>query len=212
MTDHWNSFYAEFGGLEDPSLFAAFVNKELLEQSLIIDCGCGNGRDSIFFANNGHKVIGLDSSSEAISRASGRAIAEGVDDNITFDNLIFSGDRLKSVSIPQLWGGLPLVIYARFFLHSLTDRSRNDFYKFVCDLSSKGKVLHVFAEFRVHEDRNLEKHFGVHYRKFLELEEVLEEFTSWDFEILYSEKSNGFAPYLDEDPVLGRIWGLRDGK
>ncbi|MES2223573.1 MAG: class I SAM-dependent methyltransferase [Patescibacteria group bacterium] len=45
-----------------------FTNS-FLKQSLILDVGCGGGRDSKFFVKNGLRVIGIDVSSVLINEA-----------------------------------------------------------------------------------------------------------------------------------------------
>lgn len=49
---HWDDFYnnaSEGMVMGLPSQFSAFVASELPADALIIDMGCGNGRDSVFF-------------------------------------------------------------------------------------------------------------------------------------------------------------------
>jgi ubiquinone/menaquinone biosynthesis C-methylase UbiE len=48
----------------------------------VIDCGCGEGRDSLWLAKRGFEVTGVDVSRAALERARERAAAEGVD--VTF--------------------------------------------------------------------------------------------------------------------------------
>lgn len=43
-----------------PRELARKVIKYLNDNSLILDCGCGAGNDSLFFASQGHNVIALD--------------------------------------------------------------------------------------------------------------------------------------------------------
>lgn len=45
---------------EPPRELARKIIKYLNNNSLILDCGCGAGNDSLFFASQGHKVIALD--------------------------------------------------------------------------------------------------------------------------------------------------------
>src|SRR5437016_5394169 len=78
---YWDDFYATTAANRRPlpSQFATFVAGELAGPSRIIEFGSGGGRDAIFFADNGHDVIGIDASAQAV--ATSRALAEhlGVD-------------------------------------------------------------------------------------------------------------------------------------
>ena len=67
-SDYWNSYYASRAVLKlsAPSQFAAFVAQEAGDAHLIIEVGCGNGRDSLFFARHGFQVVAIDGSEAAI--------------------------------------------------------------------------------------------------------------------------------------------------
>ena len=43
-----------------PSPFATWVADRLEPRQHILDVGCGNGRDSVYFAEQGHRVTALD--------------------------------------------------------------------------------------------------------------------------------------------------------
>jgi tellurite methyltransferase len=43
------------------------------EDQALLDIGCGEGRDSVFFAHNGYKVTGFDSSAEGVKKSLARA-------------------------------------------------------------------------------------------------------------------------------------------
>jgi len=65
---YWNKFYKKFN-LAKPSSFAEFVYKKIkIKKNLlsIIDIGCGNGRDTLFFLKKGFLTVGLDKSRVAI--------------------------------------------------------------------------------------------------------------------------------------------------
>ena len=67
---YWNQFYKKRNELMQPSTFAVFCHHNFLQPgSNIIELGSGDGRDSIFFAREGHFVTGLDQSEEACSIA-----------------------------------------------------------------------------------------------------------------------------------------------
>ena len=68
MSDIWNKVYAHdasfFG--DDPSNFGLECYKEFEKHGAKKILGCGQGRDTIFFAFNGIDVIAIDSSQIAI--------------------------------------------------------------------------------------------------------------------------------------------------
>ena len=78
-SDYWDTYYAERSSTRRPlpSQFATFVAGELEGPHRVIELGCGNGRDSIFFAGNGHDVTGVDGSQAAVDACSALAAALG---------------------------------------------------------------------------------------------------------------------------------------
>ena len=70
MNDIWNKVYSEdsafFG--EEPSKFAKKCCEYFIQYNIkkILDLGCGQGRDTIFFALNNLDVYAVDSSIVAI--------------------------------------------------------------------------------------------------------------------------------------------------
>ena len=46
--------------------------------------------------------------------------------------------------------------------------------------------------------------FTDHYRRFINLEELINELEEIGFKILFQIESKGLAPYKDEDPVIIR--------
>jgi SAM-dependent methyltransferase len=51
-----------------PSPLARLVEPRLKRKSYILELGCGVGRDAVFFAENGHKVIATDGSATAVQQ------------------------------------------------------------------------------------------------------------------------------------------------
>ena len=74
MSDIWNNVYrndASFFG-DAPSTFALDCYEEFKKHRVkkILELGCGQGRDSIFFASNNIEVVALDSSQVAVEALS----------------------------------------------------------------------------------------------------------------------------------------------
>ena len=92
-----------------PSPFAQHVAERLRGGERLLEVGCGNGRDAVFFGSHGLRVVALEASSAAISvchRLSGR---NGVE---------FQVGRLGDVALDL--GGAFDIIYCRFVLHAMT--------------------------------------------------------------------------------------------
>lgn len=85
-----------------PSLFAQEFVKELTDRKLesVLEIGCGNGRDSIFFARAGLDVTAIDVAPSAIKLAEENAKEAGVDIDFKVANaekLPFKDDEFDSV-------------------------------------------------------------------------------------------------------------------
>src|SRR4051794_118597 len=69
LTPYWDSFYAaDHPDLNTPSSFAEACAEYLDSSSTVFEIGCGNGRDSLFFASMGMRVHASDASDVAIER------------------------------------------------------------------------------------------------------------------------------------------------
>ncbi len=64
---HWNTTY-KTRGIVAVVEFAKKAVERLNANASILDIGCGDGRDSVYFASLGHNVTAIDFSEEAIAR------------------------------------------------------------------------------------------------------------------------------------------------
>jgi SAM-dependent methyltransferase len=75
MTDqrrHWNTLYARDGARrlpQVPSPFAVECAASFAPGSLVLELGCGSGRDAAYFAERGHTVCATDFSTVALAAA-----------------------------------------------------------------------------------------------------------------------------------------------
>lgn len=75
--EYWNKFYESRPDIEQPSLFARSVIKMVQKGKSILELGCGNGRDSFYFAKNGLNVTAIDASNAVIEKLQNRNINGG---------------------------------------------------------------------------------------------------------------------------------------
>ncbi|MBR1420406.1 MAG: methyltransferase domain-containing protein [Selenomonadaceae bacterium] len=64
-SNYWNQYYSEHKHYP-PSLFAQSLESKLQPNMKLLELGCGNGRDSIFFDKLGVNVTAIDASQTAI--------------------------------------------------------------------------------------------------------------------------------------------------
>jgi len=93
--EYWKNFYKTHTTRE-PSSFARFCLKYINKE--VVDVGCGDGRDSYYFAKNGVYVHGID-----------KATKPKKAHNVTFHQTDFR--KVEFCKIP---------VYARFFLHAIS--------------------------------------------------------------------------------------------
>lgn len=198
-SDYWDGYYAarETTRRPLPSQFATFVAGELERPHRVIELGCGNGRDSIFFAGYGHDVTGVDGSEAAVHACS--TLAGALGESATF--------LQSAIDDPALAGRLsgsagPHLVYARFFVHAITDVEEERFLDLAATLTSPGDVLAV--EYRTVRDQVGAKETGTHFRRFVAPAKFQARALARGFEVTYDIEGFGFAKYRHDDAYVAR--------
>ncbi|ABK45049.1 adenylylsulfate kinase [Magnetococcus marinus MC-1] len=198
--EHWNTYYRQAAAPEEPSLFAQEVAKALSPSSVLLEVGCGNGRDANYFARLGHKTMAIDASEQAIALCKESAIT---------DNPTFSARRAKGLSATHI--NSFSAIYSRFCIHAMTKQEEVDFLnEAILLLEPMGRL---YIECRSINDPLAQQgevispseRISGHYRRFIVMEELVNRLQQAGFTILQQQESQGFAPHKDEDPVVIRI-------
>ncbi|MBQ9361462.1 MAG: adenylyl-sulfate kinase [Lachnospiraceae bacterium] len=199
---YWNQFYMRLkSGLDKPSDFAVEVNKRLRPHSHIMELGCGNGRDSLFFLSQGHSVIAVDGSDAAIDRLNGLT---ATDKNALF----VCDDFVKCHALYQMQYDC---VYSRFTLHAIDDDQEDELLMNTREALNSGGMLCIEAR-TVHDEiygigekvgHNAYK-YNDHYRRFIDAEEFRAKIEKMGFEIIECVESQGFSKTEDSDPVLMR--------
>lgn len=195
---YWHNYYSKQPELSfQPSDFAAFVRKYINAGDTIIDLGCGNGRDSVYFARAGVNTVGVDQCVDLITNL----------------NIVNEYPNLRYV-VGNL-GGLKLDVkpthcYSRFSLHSIDEWYEAKLLSWVVNNTSR----YFFIETRSDEDILVGKSTD-HYRRFINMNTLLSNLMFVGFDIKYAELSRGFSKYKeayhadaagnDPDPMLIRV-------
>lgn len=204
--DYWNKYYAnrtEISELkEEPSLFARDMCQRYMECGKnLVELGCGNGRDSLYFAKNGLNVTGIDASQIAIDK---------LREKHSMDHCVFICDDFVSVeSIYQIQYDY---CYSRFTLHAINERQETQILKKAYDMLKENGYL--FIEARSIKDKKygvgqaVEKNAFIcdgHYRRFIDLKELLPKLRDIGFTIIESAESDQFAPLKGDNAICIRV-------
>jgi hypothetical protein len=207
---YWANFYAHTEPIAGSPFCAAVLDRTDLPQ-VVIDLGCGDGRDSVAFGVAGRSVLGIDRSDMAVQHAGRAAAGHGVSDRVRFVACDVSDpSALRTVLADELAGrsAEPVLYYARFFLHSIPEDVQDALLTLLAELARPGDAF--AAEFRTDKDAENPKVFGKHYRRFQNAEVFATRLhEDYGFTIVDQQQGTGLSPYRDEDPELYRVVAIR---
>ena len=202
---YWNQYYKKikFSNTK-PSSFSKFCYNKFIKNKKtknILDIGCGNGRDTIYFFKKGLKVIGIDKSDIAIKINKDKFPS---DKNLTFYKKDINRSNLKKM-------GKFDFIYLRFFLHAINLKTQKKLFKHIRNLKKKGTL--IMLEFRTDKDplinkgKKLSKNETVtdHYRRFINVQTILKYSKILSFKLVYILEEKGLSKYKNDNPVLCRL-------
>ena len=124
---YWESYYTKIQKPFDSSTFAKSVLNKMTPNQTIIDLGCGNGRDSIYFAENKIRTLGIDQSSVAIKN-----LKPFENSYLNFEISDFSNLKKEKFD----YG------YCRFVLHSINEAEEENLMNWL----SKNIIKNIFIE------------------------------------------------------------------
>jgi len=200
--DYWARFYSTQGHLvpSEPSSFARWVAQRETP-GLIVDVGCGNGRDLAFFAEEDFDITGLDMLPWVSTRLLGPTVRPGTP-SVHQCNLESLRDTLAA-GARLAHGPEVSAVYARFLLHDLTDSARDNFWRLTAMSLSRGG--RCYLEFRTPDDVGLPKAFDDREHSHIDPDQVVAEARSHGARVVHREAGRGLAPFGLEDPHLCRL-------
>tara|TARA_B100000886_G_scaffold324928_1_gene270035 strand:- start:1477 stop:2115 length:639 start_codon:yes stop_codon:yes gene_type:complete len=203
LITYWDNYYDNIKNFKESS-FAKFTSKYFgrkQNNKKIIDIGCGNGRDSIYFYKQKLSVVGIDISKRAIKK-----------------NLSYSNPKLKFINLDiekKTMSGKFNFIYSRFFLHAINEKTEDKLLKLINKLKKKNTLL--FLEYRNHKDlifKNIKnkKHNQViefekgHFRRIIYTDKLIKKISkSFKGKIIYKKSAKNLSIVKKDNPNLSRI-------
>ncbi|RLD72995.1 MAG: hypothetical protein DRI87_05080 [Bacteroidetes bacterium] len=199
--DYWEQYYKEHPSPGNPSPFATEIIKYLKPGMSLLELGCGNGRDAVFFAENGIHVTGIDQVSEEIDFLNRR---------YSKNNLKFVCDDFTQI---EKLNGLFDSIYSRFTFHAITEKQENQVLLWVKKNLRVGGLF--FLEVRSTKDKLFElgdpvadekyARITTHYRRFSDFDIIKQKIIDLGFSLIFSVEDANLAIYGDENPIIIRI-------
>ena len=199
---YWDEYYLEKRGLQEPSSFAVDIFKLIDKPSAILELGCGNGRDSFYFAENGLQVYALDQSEIIINQIKRNNI-----------NPFFICENIEKII--DNFNYKVSNCYARFFLHALNENEENNAIKSIARILPKNGFF--FSESRSVKSSlyGEGEHFSKdvystdHKRRFIRKNDLIIKLEQNGFSIENIVESDGLARFEDDNPVVIRIYAKK---
>lgn len=195
LTDYWNEYYSKKKELLPNSNFSEFALDHIQKNQTLIDIGCGDGRDAVFFGKNEIITTGVDISEMVIAQ----------NKSLEHDYLKFSMLNIENINDYKYKYDYA---YCRFLFHAVDEKIED---KLLIWLKNNIKEL-IFIETRIRDEEksNIEES---HYRRYFSEENFIFKIQKNGFNIKYSESSRSFSKYkhiynvndLKDDPLLLRI-------
>lgn len=200
----WDAFAKKAVGVvpDEPTAFARWVASEHPSQRLLVDIGTGTARDALWLAGRGRPVLGLDYVVSAIRAAKQRSTRKGLDASFRVFNI---NDTRQTLTLGALLSREeePPDLYARFFLHAISDLGRANTWRLAQMSLRRGGLL--FAEFRTARDARLPHVFAAKGRSFLKPADIVAEIEASGGRIVSRKRGRGLAVLGTEDPHVCRL-------
>jgi SAM-dependent methyltransferase len=214
---YWASAHANDPDAEPSAFCLDLLGRDDLPAT-VVDLGCGAGRDTLAFARDGRRVVAVDRCPRGLERT-GRAAADA---ELSERVRIESCDFVETAQVARLLSTVageqsgPVLYYARFLLHALTEQTQEVLLSALGAYSRPGDLIAL--EFRTLADRSLPKANSAFLRRFQDGARVRDDLhRRFGFEPLVAEEGSGLAAYTaalppcaTEDPVVYRLLARRE--
>jgi hypothetical protein len=224
---HWEKFYAseqaraavakncsQFALFSLPYIQAACQgDEETTTARPFIELGCGTGRDFLFFHQHLRApMFACDAAASAVQFVTSLFSSQDLAQSKQFASPEVFQCKFSQLGnqkqTPDLYGA----IYARFVIHAIPASEALALFAWSAAHLTAGGVLCVEARSvndalfgkGIPVEKEADAFISGHYRRFIRHSELNQQLTSVGFELLYSQESEGWSRYGDDDPVLIR--------
>lgn len=198
---YWQEYYSKNTTPFDPSPFSQFAIEWLDKNKTLLELGCGNARDAVFFQKQGIDVTAIDQVNTEIDH---------LNNSYATDNLRFICDDFTNIkTVDESFN----YIYSRFTIHSINYHQEQETLAWVKKHLNKDGLLLVevrsikdelFNEGNSVKDEDNAK-ITDHYRRFINFNRFKRDLVELGLKIIFEQEDKGLAPYKREDPVVIRI-------
>lgn len=197
--EFWQTFYGSdwaYENLYQTTPFATFCDYVWPPQRRILEIGCGNGRDTLYFAQQGHNAFGIDCCQAAIDIA-------------TINSTGRYGQRLTfACQDVEHIAELPFtanVAYMRWFLHAVPQHVQDNLLRKLEAWLWPNSVLCLEVKVANDDAQGHVETFDGHYRRLLHPKTLLTEIEAAGFTVEYTCIGYGLAVWLADDPKVMRV-------
>ncbi len=200
---YWDNYYNQYKAPEKPSSFATHCLPYINKEKILVEFGCGNGRDANFFGANGLNVVAVDRSHATIlnNEKKNQPRVRFVEGDFT----TITKDVVKGVG----------TIYSRFTLHSVDRNGYDNALLAAYDILDKEGLFVLEARtindplFGIGKPCSNNGYVQDHYRRFLNIKNVISDLESLGFLVVYAVEDYISSWYLDDHAVVLRIFARK---
>lgn len=200
--DHWATLY--YGPSSkpvptDPSPFAHWVAERDDAHRRLVDLGCGNGRDLLWFAGNGREVEGVEFVTAAVRMTRNAAERARLDVPVRQLNLY---DLRHTLALgARLAASGPHSLYARMLVETLRPDGREYLWR-LASMALRDGSGRMYLEFRIDPQ---EARHSQRLRRVTAPRRIARELADHGLQVLDRVEGRGMARHEQEDPLVCRM-------
>ena len=203
---YWENYYKKQNEPFQKSRFAAYCVKNYLKPGMnVLELGCGNGRDAVYMAEHGVKMVAIDQCKTEI---------EFLNANFKNHNLIFKCDDFSRLKIRQKFDA----IYSRFTLHAISLQQQNDTLNWCATHLNPNGYLLIEARGTKNEYYGLGDAvagesdafiYEGHYRRFLRPDDTVQKLNGLGLMVISADEKANRAPFEGTNYKFLRIIAIK---